>query len=44
MNIVKLYILTTGDHPEPDWCTCSSSTPKTLGCDGPQMSISKTAT
>lgn len=40
-NNVKL---TTGDHPEALWCTCSPRAPRTLGWEGPHISISKTAT
>lgn len=39
----RLSSIYTGDHPEPDWWICSFKTPNIRGCDGPQMSMSRTA-
>lgn len=39
----KLSSTYTGDQPDPDWWICSFKTPNMRGCDGPQISMSKTA-
>ena len=44
INLCQTLQLTTGDHPEPLWWTCSPRTPMTRGIEGPHMSISRMAT